>query len=111
MISNETEELVEVQEIQTDIASVYIVKIAGINLRGYLSKDDADKIADFMKQVVDTILNTGIGIEVQELKSDILPIYLLKIGGINIRPYLSKAEMIRTIHYMTKIVDAIKATR
>jgi hypothetical protein len=101
------DEFVEIQEIQTDYVPVYVVKVAGINLRGYLSKDDANRIAAFMRTVVDSILTTGKGVEVQELKSDVLPIYLLKIGGISSRAYLSKAEMTRTVDYMSKIVDAI----
>lgn len=107
-INKSTNEFVEIQEIQTDTMPVYIINIAGINLRGYLSKDDADRTATFMRTVVDAILTTGTGIEVQELKSDILPIYLLKLGGIDTRAYLSKVEMIRTVDYMTTIVNAIK---
>lgn len=104
------EKLVDVHEIITDDIPVYIINVAGINLRGYISKDEADRTASFWKRVVDSILSTGKGVEIQKLQSDILPIYMLKIGGIDLRPYLSYLEALRTYQYMTKIVRAITGT-
>ena len=43
-------------------------------------------------------------VEIQELPTDIGPIFLLKIGGENVRLYLSRDEADIVKEYMTKVI-------
>lgn len=44
--------LVEIQELTTDIGSIFLLKIGGENVRLYLSRDEADIVAEYMTKVV-----------------------------------------------------------
>ena len=44
--------LVDVQELQTDIGPIFLLKIGGENVRLYLSRDEANIVKEYMTKVI-----------------------------------------------------------
>ena len=93
----------------SDIEIIYLLQIAGIDIRVYSSYIEAARVANYMRQVVRQIILDRAGkVEVVEMKTiEMKTYYLLKIAGFDIKPYLSIQEANRVATYMENVVEHI----
>jgi hypothetical protein len=110
-IENKSRRLVEIEEIQLDddgVDTVYLLTVAGIDIRLFFSYIDANRNCIFMKNVVkEVILNGHSKVEVKELKTDDKTYFMLQMAGRNTKIYTSLEEATRVANYMTIVIDAI----
>lgn len=86
---------------------IYLLKIADIDVRIYISYLEANSDANYLKKIVRKIVQDKSGkIEIVELKTD-KTYYLLKIAGFDIKTYLAIEEATRVAKYMEVVVNKI----
>jgi hypothetical protein len=116
MNADKCNNLVEIVGIHTidspDIGTIYLLKISGIEIRFYITIDEARNDYEFMKKVVNNIIDLGseAKVEIEEVKTNRGIYYLLKIANKNIKVYTHKNECERIAGYMTTVVDTILKT-
>jgi hypothetical protein len=113
-IENKCRRLVEIKEISVTLeddstSTIYLLQIAGINIRFFIDPNEAAKESRFMQKVVKQVIEKGSAakVEVKELISKDSIYYLLQIADKNIKIYTGKEEAGRVASYMTTVVDAI----
>jgi hypothetical protein len=112
-IENNSRRFIEIKEItlddNTDISTMYLLKVAQIDIRLYIDLDEAKKDGRFMQHVVKQVIKHGDAskVEVKEVTAGQDIYYLLKIAGKNIKVYTGKEEAGRIASYMTNVVNAI----
>jgi hypothetical protein len=113
-IENKCRKLVEIKEIDVALedestSTIYLLQIAGINIRFFIDINEAKKECRFMQKVVKCVIEKGSAakVEVKELVSEDNTYYLLQIAGKNIKIYTAIGEAQRIASYMTTVVDAI----
>lgn len=112
-IENKSRRFIDIKEItldnNTDISTMYLLKVAGIDIRLYIDLDEANKDSRFMQHVVKHVIKLGSAskVEVKEITSGQDIYYLLKIANKNVKVYTGKEEAGRIASYMTNVVDAI----
>jgi hypothetical protein len=113
-IENKCRRLVEIKEISVTLdddstSTIYLLQIAGINIRFFIDPNEAAKESRFMQKVVKCVIEKGSAatVEVKELVSEDSTYYLLRIADKNIKIYTAIGEAQRIASYMTTVVDAI----
>ena len=102
--------LVEIKELHPEGTEriIYLLRIAGIDIRVYLSYVEVSQVANYMRRVVRKITNDKIGnVEILELKTEVNTYYLLRLAGFDIKAYLALEEATRVAKYMEDVVKKI----
>jgi hypothetical protein len=110
-------EFVQVENLVTNNGtSVYLMKIAGIPIRPYITIDEVNRIAEYMKMVVNTVLYkveknkalTGKDlVNVEETVTKAGTFYLLTIADMHLRGYVEGYESIVQKNFMIDVVDEV----
>lgn len=114
-IENKLNRLVEIKYLPVNdegLDIVYLVKVAGIDIRMYTGIIEANRLYIFMKKIVrDVIIDESAKVEVisLEVKTDDNDkiYYLLRIANKNVKIYTSIEEATRVAGYMTNVVNEI----
>ena len=108
-IIEKARKLVEIKELfpEGEERIIYLLQIAEIDIRVYLTYEEANRVANFFRRAIRKILREGIGkIEIVELKTSKI-YYLVRIAGFDIKPYLAIEEATRVANYMENVVKKI----
>ena len=110
-IENRLNKLVAIKDLPVNaegLDTIYLVQVAGIDIRVYVSIIEANRLYRFMKKIVtDVIINESAKVEVIQLKTNGSVYYLLKITGKNVKIYTSVQEATRVANYMTNVLNKI----
>lgn len=110
-IENKSNRLVKIIKIHLenqDVSTIYLLKVAEIDIRLFIDVNEAHRIYRYMKRIVrEVILKGNAKIEVKELNTQKNTYYLLKIANRNVKIYTGKEESQRVANYMTNVVNAI----
>lgn len=105
---NKLVEIIDLPVNAEGLDTVYLVKVAGIDIRVYVSIIEANRLYRFMKNIVtDVIINGSAKVEVIQLKTNGSIYYLLKITGKNVKIYTSIQEATRVASYMTNVLNKV----
>jgi hypothetical protein len=110
-IESKLNKLVEIKDVQINVEgldTVYLVKVAGIDIRVYFSIIEANRLYRFMKGIIrEVIINGSAKVEIKELKTNDKIYYLLKVTNKNVKIYTSIQEATRVANYMTNVLNEI----
>jgi hypothetical protein len=112
-LENKSRKLVDIKKItldnNPDISTMYLLKVAGIDIRLFIDLSEATKDGRFMQHVVRHVIKLGSAAkaEVKEVTTGQDIYYLLKIANKNVKIYTGKEEAGRVASYMTNVINAI----
>lgn len=113
-----TKEFVQIEKLDVEdtAMSLYLMKIADIPVRPYVTNIEANRIADYMKTIVNNIIQkidenknlTGNDlVEIKQLPTKAGTFYLLTIADLVLRGYIEGYEALIHRNFMVDVVDEI----
>lgn len=112
-----TEDFVKIEKLETeDGTMLYLLNIADIPVRPYITDGEANRVADYMKIVVDAVIKkhdenkdlTGKDlVKIEHLSTKEGIFYILSIAGWNLRGYVDGYEALVQKDFMVKVVNHI----
>ena len=105
------DDLVQIQELMSaENGKLYLMKIADIHIRAYLTLTEATRVSDYMKKIVSAVINsteTNL-VNIQTLTTEEDFIYLMTIAGVPLRTFIDGYEAEVMENFMETVVTAIK---
>lgn len=109
--------LVQIEKLDVEgNGNVYLMKIADIPIRPYITYVEANRVADYMKKIVDAIIqkidqNKGLTgkdlVNIEQLPTKEGTFYLLTIADVHLRCYIEGYETLVHKNFMVGVVDEI----
>jgi hypothetical protein len=110
-------EIVQIDSlIDTDGTPVFLMKIANVPIRPYITNIEANKVANYMKKIVDTIIQkinidknlTGKDlVNIEQLPTKVGTFYLLTIADLGLRCYIDGFEASVHMNFLIGVVDEV----
>lgn len=113
-----TDELVQIEklEVAENEMIVYLMKIADVPIRPYITEVEANRVADYMKKIVNTVIEkidenkdlTGKDlVDIKQLSTKEGTFYLLTIADLSLRGYIEGYEALVHKNFLVGVVDNI----
>jgi hypothetical protein len=114
-----TSDIVKIEKLETEEGPIlYLLKIADISIRPYITDGESNRVADYMKIVVDAVIEkycedndlTGDDlVKIERLTTNEGAFYLMTVAGLNLRGYVDGYEALVQQDFMIKVVDSVIA--
>ncbi len=112
-----TDCLVKIENLETDKGTVlYLLNIANIQVRPYITDGEAQGVANYMKIVVSTVIkkhneNNDLSgkdlVKIEQVSTNEGVFYVMSVAGLNLRGYIDGYEASIQKNFMIKVVDSV----
>ena len=107
--------LVQIKELTVENGKLFMMKMAGIPIRAYLTLVEASRVANYMREIVDAIIAQNTekdAVQIQSIRTkDEGTIYLLTIAVLPLRTFIDGYEAKIIGDFMQTVVVAILANK
>jgi hypothetical protein len=117
MTTKTINEIVQIEKlIDTDGTPVFLMKIANVPIRPYITYTEAARIATYMKTIIDAIIQkinidknlTGKDlVNIEQLPTKVGTFYLLTIADLGLRCYIDGFETSVHMNFLIGVVDEV----
>jgi len=109
--------LVKIENLETDKGTIlYLLNIANIQVRPYITDGEAQGVANYMKIVVSTVIkkhneNNDLSgkdlVKIEQASTNEGTFYVMYVAGLNLRGYIDGYEASIQKNFMIKVVDSV----